>query len=217
MYLRTREGSGQVPVLYGPFAGTLGEPQLPPEIQKFLDRVKRSPQDYEAVLLSSTLHVEPWRSDLLNRQLVLAVEATDSPEKAQPILEKILQTLQGIQKKHLRDKQFSQLVRKEKELIPVVASAFQKKIKEIETKYLSWLEQTLAEALLADDPRPVGRNFVLFALPAEIAERVTNSRVPETHYARVGNVLKLIAEQREKANEAFRRRVEQERKKRMSE
>jgi len=44
MYLRTSEGVGQVPMRYGAFAGTLGEPPLPPTIQKFLARVKESPE-----------------------------------------------------------------------------------------------------------------------------------------------------------------------------
>ena len=72
----------------------------------------------------------------------------------------------------------------------------------------------LTRALLADDPGTVGREFVLYTLAPEMAERVTNSRVPETHYARIGQALKLMAEQRQKANAAFKQRVEQERKKR---
>ena len=139
MYVWTREGFGHVPMHYGSLAGTLGDPPLPPEIQRFLDRVKRNPQDYEAVLLAGTLHVEPWRSDLLRRLLVLAVEAID-PEKARPILEQTLQTLEAIQKEHVNDAQFSRLVNKEKQLIPVVAGAFQKRIKELETKHVRWFE-----------------------------------------------------------------------------
>ena len=213
MYLWTREGLAQAPTLYGSFAGTLGEPPLPPEIRQFLDRVKKNPQDYEAALLTATLHVEPWRSDLLIKLAGAAHLETNSFDEAQVILEKILQTLEAIQKKHLRDNRFGQLVKKEKQLIPVVASAFQKRIKEIETKDVKWFEGILTEAYLAPDPRTVGRKFVLFSLPPEIAERVTNSRVPETHYARLGKVLQLLAEQRQKANAPFKERVEKERKK----
>jgi hypothetical protein len=213
MYVRTREVLGQVPTFYRSFAGVLGEPPLPREIQDFLERVKKNPQDYEAVLLTATLHMEPWRSDLLSRLLGIALSATNSIDEAQPMLEKILQTLEDIQKKHLRNNQFSQLVRKEKQLIPVVASAFQKGIKEIETRYPKWYEQILAEAALAPDPTMVGKKFVLFSFPLEIAQRVTNSRVPETHYVRVGKALFLIAEQRQKDNASFKERVERERKK----
>jgi hypothetical protein len=198
-------------VQYGFLAGPLGEP-LPTEIQRFLDRVKRNPQDYEAVLLASTLHVEPWRSDLFKRLLVVAMESTD-PEKARTILEKTLQTLQTIQQEHLSDSQFGRLMDKEKALIPIVAGAFQKRIKEIETRYVRWFEDLLTKALLADDPGTVGREFVLYTLAPETAERVTNSRVPETYYARAGRALKLMAEQRQRSNAAFRQRVEQERKK----
>jgi hypothetical protein len=213
MYLWTREGLEQVPTPYGSFAETLGEPPLPPEIQQFLDRVKKNPPDYEAVLLTATLHVEPWRSDVLTKMLGAAHSGAKSFDEAQVILEKILQTLEAIQKKHLTDRRFSELVKKEKALIPVVAGAFQKRIKEIESQDVKWFEKILTEAYLASDPRTVGRNFVLFALPPEIAERVTNSRVPETHYARLGQALFLIAEQRLKNNASFKEAVEKERKK----
>ena len=55
MYVRTAEALGQVPLLHSFFAGTLGQPALSPESQNFLGRVQRSPQDYEAVLLTRAL------------------------------------------------------------------------------------------------------------------------------------------------------------------
>ncbi len=213
MYVRTLEGLGALSTQYGFFAGTFGEPPPPPEIQRFLDRVKRNPQDYEAVLLVCTIHVEPWRSDLLKKLLVIAVEATDL-DKSGPILDKVLETLEAIQKEHLNDSQFSRVFEKEKQLISVLAGAFQKHIKELETRHVRWFEDLLTKALLADDPGTVGREFVLYSLVPEISERVTNSRVPETHYARLGQALKLMAEQRQRSNAAFKQRVEQERKKR---
>lgn len=213
MYLRTPEGLGHAPMPYGALAGTLGEPAFPQEIQRFLDRVKRNPQDYEATLLIAAFHVEPYRSDLLRRLLVVAMEATD-PEKAGPILDKVLEELNTIQNEHLKDAQFSRLVTKEKQLIPVVAGAFQKRIKELEARYVRWWEEILTKALLADDPTTVGKEFVLYNLSPEIAEQVTNSRVPETHYARLGQALRLLAEQRQQNNSAFKQRVERERKKR---
>lgn len=212
MYLRIHEGLTQAPMPYGPLAGTLGDSPLPREIQDFLERVKKNPRDYEAVLLTATLHMEPWRSDLLITQITSVYSAADSIDEAQPMLEKILQTLEGIQKKHLRDKQFSRLVTREKQLIPVVASAFRKRIKEIEAQNIKWFENILADAYLASDLRTVGKSFILFSLPPVIAERVTNSRVPETHYARLGKALQLLAEQRQQTNTAFKKRVEKERK-----
>ncbi len=213
MYVQTDEGLRSTPVSYGFFAGPLGEPPLPSEVQQFLDRVKRTPQDYEAVLLACTLHVDPWRSDLLKKLLVMAVEATGL-DKGQSVLERILQALEAIQKEHLKDGQFSRLIDKEKQLVGVVAGAFQKRIKEIETLYVRWFEDLLAKALLADDPATVGREFVLYALTPELSEQVTNSRVPETHYARIGQALLLMGAQRQKGNAAFRQRVEQEKEKR---
>lgn len=86
MYVRTTEGLGQVPMEYGSVAGTLGEPPLPLTVQNFLDRVKRSPQDYEAVILISLFHPEPGRSELLSHafrdisQTVALDEFTDDGE-----------------------------------------------------------------------------------------------------------------------------------------
>lgn len=216
MYLRTTEGLWQIPTRYGPIAGTLGEPPLPSKIQKFLARVKKNPQDYEALLLTITFHEEPWSSDQLMRWIgETFTEGTDPFEAAKVIQGKVLQELEDIYKKHLRDTRFSQLVKKEKQLIAVTAKAFQETIQRLETK--GWLEPLLIEALLAEYPRglitEVGRPFALYQLPDEIAEQILNSRVPETHYARLGKGLLLLARQRED-KPAFKQRVEQEQKKR---
>jgi len=216
MYLRTEEGLGQALIPHGFFAGTLGDHPLPPEIQKFLERVKRNPHDYEAVLLITRFHEEPFISDQLRRTFLASFEneAKDPFEEAKAIQGNVTQTLEGIYQKHLRDTRFSQLVKKERQLISEVAKASQKRIKELETK--GWLEPILIDALLADDPLglpEVGRSFVLSNFPNEIAEQILNSRVPETHYMRLGKALLFLAQQRQK-DEAFNKRVEQERHKR---
>lgn len=216
MYLWTRDGLAQIPTLYGPLAGTLGEPPLPPKIQSFLDRVKRNPQDYEALLLTVTFHVEPFPSDQLRKVLVASLEnnAKDPFEEGKAIQAKVVQELVAICKEHLKDNGFSKLFNKEKQLIPVVAKAFQETIKTYEAK--GWLERLLVDALLKKDifgEFEFGKLFALSFLPDEIAEQILNSRVPETHYARLGKALRLMAEQRQKDKPAFKRRVEQERKK----
>jgi hypothetical protein len=216
MYIRTREVLGQVPTFYLSFAGTLGEPPLPPKIQNFLDRVKRNPQDYEALLLTVTFHVEPFPSDQLRKVLVASLEndAKDPFEEAKAIQEKVLQDLVAICKEHLKDNAFRTLFNKEKQLIPVVAKAFQETIKTYEAK--GWLEGVLVDTLLKEDifgEFEFGKSFALSFLPDEIAEQILNSRVPETHYARLGKALRLMAEQRRKNNVAFKKRVEKERKK----
>jgi hypothetical protein len=216
MYLWTRDGLAQIPTLYGPLAGTLGEPPLPPKIQSFLDRVKRNPHDYEALLLTVTFHVEPFPSDQLRKVLVASLEnnAKDPFEEGKAIQAKVLQELVAICKEHLKDNGFSKLFNKEKQLIPVVAKAFQETIKTYEAK--GWLERLLVDALRKKDifgEFEFGKLFALSFLPDEIAEQILNSRVPETHYARLGKALRLMAEQRQKDKPAFKRRVEQERKK----
>jgi hypothetical protein len=219
MYVRTTEGLGQVPMRYGSFAGTLGEPPLLPAIQNFLDRVKRNPQDYEAVLLISIFHEEPFASDPFRKVMVASFEnnAKAPIEEAIAIQGRVLQALREIHTRHLwgRDKQYYKLVEKEKQLIQVVSKAFQETIKRLETK--GWLERYLIDALLAPDPlaltAQIGKPFALSDLPIEITERILNSRVPETHYARLGKALRLMAEQRQKNNRAFEQRVERERKK----
>jgi hypothetical protein len=213
MYLWTRDGLAQVPTLYGPLTGMLGEPPLQPKIQNFLDRVKRNPQDYEALLLTVTFHVEPFPSDQLRKVLVASME-NDPIEEAKAIQEKVLQDLVAICKEHLKNNAFRTLFNKEKQLIPVVAKAFQETIKTYEAK--GWLEGVLVDALLKEDifgEFEFGKSFALSFLPDEIAEQILNSRVPETHYARLGKALRLMAEQRQKNNVAFKKRVEKERKK----
>ncbi len=218
MYLRTSEGLEQVPIRYKPFAGTLGEPPLPPMIQKFLARVKKNPQNYEALLLTITFHEEPFISDQLRRAFLASFEndEKDPLEEAKAIQKEVAHALKVVYQKHLRNNRFSWLVKKEKQLISEVSEAFQKRIKELETK--GWLESLLIDAVLADFPLgllQVGRAFVLSSLPDEIAEEILNSRVPETHYMRLGKVILLMAEQRKKdKDEAFNKRIEQERKKR---
>ena len=216
MYLWTHDALAQVPTLYGPLAGTLGEPPLPPKIQNFLDRVKKNPQDYEAVLLTATFHVEPFPSDQLRKVLVASMDndAKDQIEEAKAIQEKVLQALVAICKELLKDDAFRKLFDKENQLIPVVAKAFQETMKTYEAK--GWLERLLVDALLKKHifgEFEFGKSFALSVLPDEIAERILNSRVPETHYARLGRALRLMAEQRQKINSAFKKRVEKERKK----
>lgn len=219
MYIRTTERLRQVPLLDSSFAGTLGDdPTFPPEIQKFLERVKKRPQDYEAVLLISAFHVEPFSSIQLQKVLAASFEndAKDPLEEAKAIQEKVLQALEVIYKEHLKDNDFGKLFNKEKQLISVVAKAFPETIKRLETK--GWLEPLLIDALLADYPMgltdKVGKPFVLYQLPVDSTEQILNSRVPETHYARLGKALLLMAEKRQMANAAFKKRVEKERKKR---
>jgi type VI protein secretion system component VasK len=206
MYLRTSEGLGQVSMRYNPFAGTLGEPPLPPTVQKFLARVKKNPQDHEAVLLIISFHEEPFISDQFRKAFLATFEndAKDPLEEAKAIQGKVTQALEDIYQKHLRNNLFNHLVK-----------AFQQRIKELETK--GWLDPLLIDALLADFPfglLQVGRSFILSNLPDEITEQILNSRVPETHYMRLGKVLLLMADRRKNAKPAFKERVEQELKKR---
>lgn len=216
MYMRTAEGLAQVTMRYGHFAGTLGDHPLPSVIQKFLARVKGNPQNYEAVLLIIKFHGEPFISDQLRRVFTASFEndAQDPLEEAKAIQVEVTQVLESIYQKHLKDNRFSQLVKKEQQLISEVSKSFQKRIKELETK--GWLDPLLIDAVLADFPfglLKVGKEFVLSNLPDEMGEQILNSRVPETHYMRLGQVLLLMAKQRQKG-EAFNKRVEQERKKR---
>jgi len=181
-------------------------PPLPPEIQRFLDRVKRSPHDYEAVLLISILSDRPWYSDHLMGLWPLTYSATrtkdpaESNKKALAMQEKVLQTLRAIHTQHLRNKDYSRLFNKEKQLIPVVASVVQQRIDELKTQNVPWFEDILTRAFRADFNQliQVGRDFALHGLPREIAESVFNSRVPETHYRRLGLALRSIAQQRQK-------------------
>ena len=153
MYVRIAGGFGQAPMLRGTFAGTLGDgPTFPPEIQKFLERVRKRPQDYEAVLLISAFHLEPFSSVQLQKVMAASFEndGKDTIEEAKAIQGRVIQALEVICKEHLKDHDFRKLFDKEKQLIPVVAKVFQETIKKIETQ--GWVEKILLEALLAETP-----------------------------------------------------------------
>ena len=141
-------------------------------------RVKKNPEDYEAVLLTATFHVEPFPSDQLRKVLVASMDndAKDPIEEAKAIQEKVLQALVAICKEHLKDDAFSKLFNKENQLIPVVAKAFQETIKTYEAK--GWLEGLLVDALLKKDISgefEFGKSFALTVLPDEIAEHISEA------------------------------------------
>jgi len=186
-----------------------GEPQLPPEIQRFLDRVKRSPQHYEAVLLTSILDDRPWYSDHLKGLWPLTYSATrtkdpaESNKKALEMQNKVLQTLQAIPRQHPSYyRAFSRQVNKENQLIQMVDRVFlPERIKELETQNLPWLECILTQAFRADiiQLTELGRAFAFLGLPRKIAESVFfNSKVPQIHYRKLGRALQSIAAQRQK-------------------
>lgn len=137
MYVRIAEGFGQALMPRGSFAGTLGDdPTFPSEIQKFLERVKKRPQDYEVVLLISAFHLEPFSSVQLQKVMVASFEndAKDTIEEAKAIQGRVIGALEVICKEHLKDNDFRKLFDKEKQIISVVAKAFQETIKKIETQ-----------------------------------------------------------------------------------
>ncbi len=65
MYVRTQEGSGQVPTMYSSFAGALGANPLPAKLREFFSRVRERPQDFKKLLLTVTFHPEPLNSKLI--------------------------------------------------------------------------------------------------------------------------------------------------------
>jgi len=145
---------------------------------------------------------------------------------------KILGALKGILEKHLKDKQFQGLLKKENRLARELTTAVQKRIKEFDSQnvlrfvpviddrgkltlnvpqYRSESEQWLIDVLLKGS-QDVGKLFVITVLPREIVEQVLNSRVPEAHYSKVGADLLKIAEKRQKDSGLFRLHLEQARK-----
>lgn len=70
MYMTTSEGlrqGPQIPVASASLPGTLGDTPkiaLPPEIRKFLEQVRKRPQDHKKLLLTVTFHPKPIESDI---------------------------------------------------------------------------------------------------------------------------------------------------------
>src|SRR4030095_16816244 len=65
MYVSTYGGLGQVPRLHGSFAENTSVSS--PLFKKFLDKVRKRPQDFKKLLLTVTFHPAPVESKIANR------------------------------------------------------------------------------------------------------------------------------------------------------
>ena len=186
--------------------GSLGEPDLPHEIQQFLARVRKSPKEYEAILLTSIFHIDPWSNDQFRCLWVPLEDDLTDDQKG-----KILQNLQTIHKKHLKDSRFRKLVEKEKQLIKLVADAFMKSIRILDSGEVEgFLFRTEARVWTMETMENIGREFILYMLgfySPELTERIFNSNAREAHYARISEALRLISQKWQQEDPDFKQRV----------
>jgi hypothetical protein len=192
-------GSGQVPMLHDSFAGALGASPLPAEIQQFLHRVRKRPQDFKQLLLTVILHPDPANTltvkpALIDTILISGIRPVD-----------ILDPLRRISRGSFQRQIEAELQLRNK-MVKTTGELGPHKLKP------SLLEPSLRDGL--GDRFQFGRSFALKMLPPRLAQRIINSAASEAHLTHLGGFLRRYAEVLQSKDAAFKALVERERTKR---
>ena len=217
MYIRTHERLGQDPMLHGSFADALGASPFKPEIQEFLNQVRKRPQDYKKLLLTVTFHPDPISSqvkitigknvpqNLLDVQLMYGIEPPGI------FLNKLRRVRDDFQK---RDARFRQQIEAElqlrNEMIKTAGDLGPEKLKPF------LLEPLFTENLTIFNCR-LGFSFAQKMLPPTLVQRIRNSDVSDGHLTNLGKFLRRYGEVLQTKNPAFKTLVERERNRRQQE
>ena len=197
MYVISRERLGRIPLPYGIFV-------LPPVIQAFLDKVRKSPENFEPLLLTVELHPDPLNDPGPVEPLKeLILMHTASPTSATAVGKIMLGALKTIFNQHKQNPRFQRQVEAENKL----ASQLQRVIGKLPRQKL---EPFLFNAWLETDINltRVGRDFVAQMFPT-LRQAISQSKVPSTHFFKLGRFLQRLFEALLK-EPAFRRRYESE-------
>ena len=214
MYVSTYSGLGQATMLHGSFADTLGK-ALPPAGKKFMDEVRKRPQDFKKLLLTVTFHPNPLDSKIVvqikpafvDMMLMNDLQAVDFLNP--------LRRIRDAFKK--RDARFKQQIEAElqlrNEMIKVTGALGPQKLKPF---LVDVLFPATAEFPEIDEWKlcRLGRNFAQMRLPRELAQRIINSEASEAHLTTLGRFLRRYAEVLQTKDPFFKSLVEEERKNR---
>ncbi len=209
MYVRTPAGFGSVPLLYGSFAGMLGKNVFPPNIQEFLNQVRKRPQDFKKLLLTVTLHPDPGQSVIWDKQTYTFGKQTrylvDDLLMSEQPSEVIIAEL-----KRISDASFKQQIKDESNLQIQMISATGSLHKVLLQPFL--FDPLLLPALGGFVPylelSRLARHFAQSMLPKDLAQRIVNSDASEAHFALLGSFLRSYAETLQKKDPHFKRQVE---------
>ena len=177
---------------------------LPPQIQAFLDKVRKNPESFEPLLLTVELHPFPLTLDLgpgarLNDLILLHSQLSTSAA----VGNMVVAALKTILNKHKQDPRFHRQVEAEKKLASQLQQTTAKLSRQKLEPFLfnGWLEIDI-------NLTRVGRDFVNQMLPA-LHQAVGQSKVPSTHFFNLGRFLQKIFESLLN-DPGFRRRVDTE-------
>lgn len=209
MYIRTDEGLRQAVMLSGSFAGTLAESPLTPELQEFLNQVRKGPQDFKKLLLTVTLHPDPAHSVIWGKQTYTFGKQTrylvDDLLMSEQPSEVIIAEL-----KRISDASFKQQIKDESNLQIQMINATGSLGKAL-------LQPFLFDPLLLQAPggflpyvelSRLARHFAQSMLPVDLVQRIINSDASEAHFAFLGSFLRSHAETLQKKDPHFKRQVE---------
>jgi hypothetical protein len=221
MYVSTYGKFGQIPTPYTSFAETLGEPPLPPEIQEFLNQVRKSPQNYKKLLLTVTFHPRPMFSEVKISiqkgvpQDLLDVQLMHNLDPPGVFLDELRRIRDDFQK---RDPHFKQQIDAELQLRNDMIRIAGDRAMRLGSQTL---RPVLVEALLMTDIcfnlRNLGTSSAQKILPPDLIQRISNSEVPDVHFTHLGKFLRRYGEVLQTKDPAFKALVETERKRRQQE
>jgi hypothetical protein len=214
MYLSTYSGLGQAPRLHGSFAENTGVSS--PLSKKFLDQVRKRPQDFKKLLLTVTFHPAPVDSKIANRNQPPFVDMI-LMDGIQPVA--LLNPLRRIRDElQKRDSRYKQQIEAElqlrNEMIKITGALGPQKLR-------PFLVETLFPAT-GEFPETdtwklcrLARNFAQMRLPQELAQRIMNSEASESHLTNLGRFLRRYAEVLQTKDPFFKSLVVEERKSRL--
>lgn len=216
MYVFTREGLGQAPMLSGSIAGMLGDSDYKKTVEEFLNKVRVRPQDYKDLLLTARLHPSPWFSETIYRYpipvptgkeyLADSILLSDIPQ------EQVLKELWQI-----ADTNLGPEIKAEKEHWHKAFETFEKVDR---SKFKPFLLEA-AQLEPKGDPFSHCRN--LHRVGYIVADRLLGSTgkalivsndASEAHLTKLGLILFTAASVNQKKDPAFKKEVDRERKKR---
>jgi hypothetical protein len=189
-------------------------------VKRQLDAIRRNPKPWKVFLLQVKLHPSLWQLDskllrFISDNTVMWIE--DS--KQFDLLNQVRTTLEGLADDlYKRDKDFRRMYYEER----VLAKKLHKALDDFPPKSM---EPFLLEALLISpigplnnyyQLAPLAQRFVHTQLPKALAQAVSNSKARESQYALLGAALLLKAKGHQNQDPLFRKKVEEERKKRKS-
>jgi hypothetical protein len=209
MYIRTGEGLGQALMLSGSLAGTLAASPLTPELQEFLNQVRKRPQNVKKLLLTVTLHPKPEDSVIWDKQTFTFGKQTKYLVDEALISELPTAFILTVLKR-ISDANFSQQIKDESHLQIQMINATGSLGKALLQPFLfdPLLLPVSGGGLPYKELSRLARHFAQSMLPKDLAQRIMNSEASEAHLAYLGSFLRSYAEQLQKKDPHFKRQVE---------